>query len=85
MMLYERYVEHSNQVAIVPPVGSKYDKEKLKVVIHHQQLDSGIADYERLARTLLELANSIMSCIKMEGYWPTKNSDGRLSILCMKV
>ena len=48
MMLYERCVDDSNQIAVVPSAGSRYDKERRKVVIDHIQLDTDIADDERL-------------------------------------
>ena len=43
------------------------------------------SDDERLARVLLDVANDIMPCIKMEADWPSRNRDGRLPILDMKV
>ena len=33
LMLYERYIDDSNQVAIVPPPGSKYDAENNNIFI----------------------------------------------------
>ena len=84
MMLYERYVDDSNQAAVVPPVGSKYCKEKQKVVVDPLQQDSHIPGDERLAKILIEIANSIMSCVVMEGDWPSKNEDEKLPILDMK-
>ena len=40
---------------------------------------------ERLARILLDIANSVMECVVMEGDWPTKNDDKKMPILDMKV
>ena len=33
LQMYERYVEDSNQVALVPPPGTKYDNTTKKVFI----------------------------------------------------
>ena len=40
---------------------------------------------ERLAKILLTKADSVMSCIKMEVDWPSKNRDKKMSILDLKV
>ena len=41
--------------------------------------------FERLAELLLNIANSVMGCIQMEGDWPSKNQDKKMPILDMKV
>ena len=85
MKLYERYVDDSNQVAIVPPPGSVYVAEENKIIIDPQRDDRNLPDDERLAKLLLEIANSIMECVKMEGDWPSKNRNMKLPILDMEV
>ena len=85
MKLYERYVDDSNQVAIVPPPGSIYVAEENKIIIDPQRDDRNLPDDERLAKLLLEIANSIMECVKMEGDWPSKNRNMKLPILDMEV
>ena len=39
MKVYERYVDDSNQVAVVPPAGARYDEERRKVLIEEKQTD----------------------------------------------
>ena len=85
MMLFERYVDDSNQMAVVPPPGSKYDAEKQRVVMDPQQDDQHIPADERLAKILLDIANSVMRCVIMEADWPSKNKDLKMPILDMKV
>ena len=85
ILLYERYVDDSNQVAVVPERGAKYDTEKKKVIIDEQLKELPETDDERLARVLLDIANDVLPCIQMEADWPSKNRDGRLPILDMKV
>ena len=85
MMMYERYVDDSNQIAIVPPPGSKYNEERKKVEIDPQLKDEDSPADERLAKILLSIANSIMECVKMEADWPSKNTDKKMPILDMKV
>ena len=88
MKLYERYVDDSNQVAEVPPQGTKLDKESMKIVVDQNQNKvegDDKEDDERLAEILKEIANSIMPCIQMEADWPSKNEDGKLPILDLKV
>ena len=83
MKVYERYVDDSNQVAVAPPEGARYSKETKKVVI--EESEETQADDERLANILRDIANSIMPCIQMEADWPSKNPDGKLPILDLKV
>ena len=85
LLLFKRYVDDSNQIGKVPPKGAKYDKSSRKVVVdpEQQETDTSQPD-ERLARVLLEIANSIMKCVQMEADWPTKNKDSRLPILDLK-
>lgn len=85
MMLYERYVDDSNQVAVVPPPGSMYSEESGKVVVDPQLMDHDLPADERLAKILLSIANSVMECVKMEADWPSKNDDKKMPILDMKV
>jgi hypothetical protein len=54
-----------------------------KVVI--EESEETQADDERLANILRDIANSIMPCIQMEADWPSKNPDGKLPILDLKV
>ena len=89
MTLYERYVDDSNQVAVVPPKGTSYDKIRKLVVKENNQVSNGEEcdenEEERLARILKDIANSILPCVQMEADWPNNNEDGKLPILDMKV
>ena len=85
MRIYKRYVDDSNQIAVVPPVGTVYDKDSQRLVVQQQQQDPNITEDERLADILLDIANSVMECVTMEGDTPSKNNDGKLPILEMKV
>ena len=86
MMLYERYVDDSNQAAIVPPPGTRYNRERKKIYVDQQMVeeDEKIEADERLLRLLLDIANSIMNCVTMEGDCPSRNEDNKLPILDMK-
>ena len=87
MLLYERYVDDSNQIAVAPPKGYRYDREEKKMVKSQERdVDSeNEGDDERMTRALVEIANDVMGCIKMEADMPSKNRDGKLPILDMKV
>ena len=85
MKLFERYVDDSNQIGVAPPVGAKYDPGVGKIVTRYEEGDESIPSDERLARVLLDIANSIMPCVQMEADWPSKNEDRRMPILDMKV
>ena len=86
MLLYERYVDDSNQAAVTPPPGTRYNQEKKKIMVDRSKIkeDESIEADERLAKLLLEIANSILPCVIMEGDWPSKNADRKLPILDMK-
>ena len=86
MMMYERYIDDSNQVAVVPPPGTVYDEERQKVVIDENPINIiEENDDERTARILVKIANSIMPGIVMEYDVPSRNSDNKMAILDMKV
>ena len=84
-MLYERYIDDSNQVAVVPPPGSKYDTESKKVVIDETNIDIHENDDERTAKILTDIAKDIIPGITMEYGVPSRNIDKKLAILDMKV
>ena len=83
--MYQRYVDDSNQIDIVPPKGAKYDIKEKKVQIDHNLIELEEEDDKRIARILTEIANDVMPCIKMEADWPTKNEKKKLPILDMEV
>ena len=87
MPLYERYVDDSNQIAVVPPIGSVYDIVQQKVIVDEdqQKQDEDTPEDERLSKVLLSIANSVMECIKMEADMPSRNCDKKMPILEMKV
>ena len=85
MPLYKRYIDDSNQMAVVPPPGAKYDETRNKVVV---DMNTSIPDENedtRLARVLKEIANTVMQGIQMEEDNPSKNKDKKMPILDMKV
>ena len=85
MTKYKRYVDDSNQIAVVPPPGAKYDANT-KTVVHEQvaQVEEE-ADDGRLARILKEIANDVQPGIIMEEDHPSQHTDGKMPILDMKV
>ena len=85
MLMYKRYVDDSNQIGKVPPPGARYDPALRKIVVDEDHTDENSQPDERLARVLLDVANDIMECVKMEADWPSRNNDKRLPILDMKV
>ena len=85
LKMYERYIDDSNQVAVVPPPGSKYDPVSKKVVVGDELIDMNENDDERLAKILIEIANDIVPGITMEYDVPSKNIDNKMPILDMKV
>ena len=86
MELYERYIDDSNQVAQVPPPGSKYDRNTKKVVYDPENVINDDNDDDRLAKFLKEIANDVMpGVIVMEEDTPSRHEDKKLPILDMKV
>ena len=81
-MLYERYLDDSNQVTVVPSPGAKYDNILKKVVI-----DENLQECEdkRTARILTDIANSILQGIIMEYDIPKRNMNNKMAILDMEV
>ena len=88
IVMFERYVDDSNQIAVVPPPGTRYDENRGKIIVDlQQQLQAQQIkpDDERLAEILKQIANSIMPCVIMKADWPSKNLDKKMPILDMKV
>ena len=81
MVLYERYIDDSNQVAKVPPPRATYDRASKKVVLEVSSITADETDDVRLARVLREVANDVLPEINC----PSKNEDGKMPILDMEV
>ena len=85
MQMYERYIDDSNQAAVVPLPGAKYDSDSKKVIIDENLIIPDENEDERLARVLKEIANDILPDIQMEEDHPSQNDDKKMPILDMKV
>ena len=57
LVMYERYVDDSNQVVITPPPGARYDVVSKKVVIDNTNNKTTLNDDERTARLYTDIAN----------------------------
>ena len=84
LKLYERYVDDSNQIAVTPPKGAKYNKETKRIDIDAEFNDERQED-ERLATILKEIADDVMPCIQMEADWPSKNTDNILFFFVARI
>ena len=87
MPLYKRYVDDSNQVGRVPSEGSNYnaDTKRVDVDDNEAELRRGEEPDTRLARVLKDIANDVQAGIELEEDHPSKNQDGMMPILDMKV
>ena len=85
LVMYERYVDDSNQLAIIPPPGARYDANSKRVVIDIGDVDKTVSDDERTARLYTDIANDVMPGIVMEFDVPSRNDDNKMAILDMKV
>ena len=85
LVLYERYVDDSNQVATIPPPGARYDVTSKTVVIDDNIDDTTLDDDERTARLYTDIANDVIPGIVMEFDVPSRNTDKKMAILDMKV
>ena len=84
MRLYERYVDDSNQIAEVPPPNTRYNVLTGRM----EKDDTPVAEEteeQRTARVFKNIANSVQEGIIMEEDSPSRNQDGKLPILDMKV
>ena len=77
MEMYERYVDDSNQIAIVPPVGSRYDPITQKIVKDNFLVEQNETEETRLARVLKTIANSVQDGIVMEEDSPERNQNSQ--------
>ena len=88
MPLYERYVDNSNQVAEVPAIGCRYDRNTRRIVqddvIVVEETGENEAD-ARLAVILRDIADDVKEEIKMDADCPSWNTDSKMAILDMEV
>ena len=61
VLVYERYVDDSNQVAVVPSSGTRYNLECGKVVVYDSLIDEEECDDEKTAKVLTDIAKSDQS------------------------
>ena len=85
MLLYERYIDDSNQAAVVPLPGTIYDADLKKVVIDHELALQDDNKEARLVRVLKGIADDVIPEIKMVGDYPSNNDDKKMPVLDMKV
>jgi hypothetical protein len=87
ILMYERYIDDSNQVAVVPPPGAKYDTITKKMIIDDNLVDTDIelSEDERTAKVMTDIANSVMPGIVMVFDVPSRNVDKKMPILDMEV
>ena len=87
MLMYDRYADDSNQAAVFPAPGYRYDSGRKKVVYDQNRLleDQTKNDDERLADVLRDIANDVQQGIVMEKEYPSNNSDCKMPVLDMKV
>ena len=84
MRMYKRYVDDSNQIAVVPEPGSRYDENTGRVISDGQGLGAEVEEDERLAWILKGIANTVMEGIEMEAEYPSKTRRGKMAILDME-
>ena len=84
---YGRYVDDSEQITAVLPVGARWDNTLKKVVIREECIkeDEGISEDIRTGNILNEVANSIDNMIKVTQDSPSMNNSGMLPILDVQV
>ena len=85
IMMYEWYIDDSNQVATVPPPSTRYDRVTRKGEVDDNQVDELECDDERTARVMTDIANSLMPGIIMEFDVPSRNPSKKMPILDMEV
>ena len=85
MMMYERYVDDSDQTAVVPPPGAVFNVQSNKVEIDENLAIEDENEELRLARVLKDIANNVNKDIVMVEDYPTKNDNGKMAVLDMNV
>ena len=80
LRMYERYVDDSNHVVIVPPPGAKYDENSRKVIVDENLINVIEYDDERAARVMTDIANSVIPGIVVEYDVPRRNTDRKMPI-----
>ena len=83
MELYERYLDDSNQIATVPPVGSRYDLLSQKLVKDNSMTEDETEE-ARLARIMKTIVNSVQDGIVMEEDTPERHQNSRMCVLDME-
>jgi len=85
LRMHQRYVDDTNVAAKQSEVGARYDGEK--IIIHEASIedDEGVPPDERTMRLLQQFASSIHPSIRLTIDYPSKNSDGKVAMLDLKM
>jgi hypothetical protein len=85
MMMYERYVDDSDQTAVVPPPGTVFNEQTKEVEVDENLAITDENEEARLARVLKHIANDVNGDIVMVEDHPAKNENNRMAVLDMNV
>ena len=85
LRMHQRYVDDTNVAAKQSEIGARYDGEK--VVINDASIaeDAGVPPDERTMRLLQQVASSIHPSIRLTIDYPSKNPDGKVAMLDLKM
>ena len=85
LRMHQRYVDDTNVAAKQSEVGARYIGEK--VVINDASIaeDEGVPPDERTMRLLQQVASSIHPSIRLTIDYPSKNPDGKVAMLDLKM
>ena len=81
MLLYERYIDDSDQTAVVPPPGAVYNVERQTIEIDDNLANDDRNTEARLARVLKDIANDVIPDIIMVEDYPSRNENGKMPVL----
>ena len=85
MLVYERYVDDSNQTAVFPPPGTVFNVQSKKLEVDEHLAIDDENEEERLARVLKCIANNVNDDIVMVEDYPSKNVNRKMAVLDMNV
>ena len=85
MKLHERYVDDSNVVTLETEIGARYDGEQLIVTEDTVLQDEGVPADERSMKLLQEIGSHIHPSIRHITNYPSKNEDGKVTMLDVKM
>ena len=85
LKLHERYVDDTNLAGEQTEPGARYENDVITVTEEARSEDEGLPADERTMKVLQSIANSVHHSIRMTVDYPSRNAEGKVPMLDVKM